>query len=167
VEIVVVDGVRRFGNGLPLPAGPMREMPGRLGEVDAVVVNGGVHGPHEFGMVLSGTMFHNVHDEALTHRASDWVGKTVHGVAGIGNPDRFFDKLRSLGMGVIEHPFPDHHAFVPEDILFGNEEVVLMTEKDAVKCKEFAPANCWFLPVDGELDPAFGNLILEKLNHGN
>ena len=142
-------------------------MPGRLAEVDAVVVNGGEPSLHEFGMVLKGEMFHNVQDEVTTRTSAEWTGMQVHGVAGIGNPQRFFEKLRSMGLNVIEHPFPDHHAFVPEDIRFGNEEVVLMTEKDAVKCKGFAPANCWFLPVEAELDPVFGNVILEKLHHGN
>ena len=81
-----------------------------------------------------------------------WEGKTVHCVAGIGNPDRFFAQLRALGLVVVGHTFPDHHDFQAEDVKFDDELPVMMTEKDAIKCRGFAQPNHWVVPVDVQLD---------------
>ncbi len=95
--------------------------------------------------------------------------KRVRAVAGIGDPERFFLRLRELGLDVLEHPFPDHHHFQAVDFDFDDELPVLMTEKDAVKCRQFAGPNCWYLPVEARLQPQFGprllTLIKEK-RHG-
>ena len=121
VEIAVVDGVRRFGNGWPLPAGPLREMPGRLDAVDAVVVHGGeadwlrVRAPvHR--MRLEPTRLRSLRAPGRT-LSLDWLeGRQVEAVAGIGHPERFFALLRSLGAVVHPHAFPDHHAFGHKDL---------------------------------------------------
>lgn len=167
VEIAVVDGARGFGNGLLLPAGPLREGVARLRSVDAVVVNGSgaVSG---YAMTLAGSTFRNLADPTLTAVAADFHGMKLHAVAGIGNPQRFFDHLRGLGLSVTEHPFPDHHAFRTEELGFPGTEAVLMTEKDAVKCADIAAPNWWMLAVEAQVDAGLGEKILEKLRkiHG-
>ena len=87
----------------------------------------------------------------------------AHAVAGIGNPDRFFAMLRAAGIDVIEHAFPDHHAFAPADLEFGDAVPVLMTDKDAVKCRVFARPHWWRVPVRAELPDAFFNSVGERL----
>ncbi|HEU0282207.1 MAG TPA: tetraacyldisaccharide 4'-kinase [Gallionella sp.] len=169
VEIVVVDGVRRFGNGLLLPAGPLREATSRLRGVDAIVVNGGTASRGEYPMQLNGVQFSNLRDPAKVATAADFLGKPVHAVAGIGHPERFFAHLRQLGLTPQEHPFPDHHRYTVADFEFGDNKPILMTEKDAVKCLAFANEQCWVLRVDAQLDSALTQLILKKIskNHGS
>lgn len=166
VEIAVVDGARGFGNGLPLPAGPLRESVARLRSVDAVVVNGGgaISG---YAMTLVGATFRNLADASLTADAAEFHGMKLHAVAGIGHPQRFFDHLRGLGLNVEEHPFPDHHGFRPEELDFPGSDALLMTEKDAVKCAAFAAPNWWMLAVEAQVDAALGEKILEKLRKTN
>lgn len=163
VEVVVIDGVRRFGNGLCLPAGGLREPVGRLRQVDALVVNGGAVASGQYGMTLVGKVLHSLQDESRTASLSDFIGQTLHAVAGIGHPARFFTALRQQGLAIVEHPFPDHHAYVPTDLQYAG--MVVMTEKDAVKCTAFAPENSWYLAVDAEVDKALGNKVLETLNN--
>ncbi|GBG15724.1 tetraacyldisaccharide 4'-kinase [Novimethylophilus kurashikiensis] len=162
MEIVVVDGARRFGNKLLLPAGPLRESRARLTKVDAVVINGESTTAGEYAMRLSGDRFRNLCDDRIA-TPHDFAGKKIHALAGIGNPSRFFSHLRELGLTFAEHPFPDHYAFTPRDVRFEDADVVLMTEKDAVKCQAFAPAESWALVVDALLDDALGRKVLEKL----
>ena len=172
VEIAVVDGMLGLGNGLLLPAGPLRERAQRLDEVDAVVVNGEAASPlppataERYAMHLRGEVFYNLLQPQSQARAADFGGQVVHALAGIGNPARFFAHLQSLGLRVMEHPFPDHHAYQPQDLAL--QGAILMTEKDAVKCARFAPANCWVLAVRAEVDPGLGQRILDKLekSHG-
>jgi len=151
-EIAVVDGARGLGNGALLPAGPLREGAWRLAEVDAVVLNGAIRRPLPgpaigekiFSMTLQPRQFVRlVTGEGASTTA--WRGRAVHAVAGIGNPDRFFATLRSLGLDVVEHPFGDHHRFTPEDLAFDDERDIVMTEKDAVKCSAFASGRMWYL----------------------
>ncbi len=163
VEIAVVDGVRGCGNGLLLPAGPLREGSWRLRRVDAVVVNGGAGAWPGYGMTLLGATFRNLADPSRTAVAADFQGMKLHAVAGIGNPPRFFAGLRGLGLEFDEHAFPDHHPFRAADLAFAGVDAVLMTEKDAVKCAAFAAANWWMLAVDAQVDSALGEKILEKL----
>jgi len=87
----------------------------------------------------------------------------VHAVAGIGDPSRFFASLRRHAIEVVEHPFPDHHPFRAEELDFGDAAPLLMTEKDAVKCRRFSQPHHWVLPVHAVLDPAFGQWLLERL----
>ena len=147
LEIVVIDGERRFGNRRLLPAGPLREPLARLESVDAVVVNGGVDGVGGFRMTLAGS-----EAVALVGRERRSLGSfapgPVHAVAAIGNPERFFALLRQQGLNFVPHPFSDHHAFERGDLEFGDALPVLMTEKDAVKCARFAKRQHWYVPVD-------------------
>jgi tetraacyldisaccharide 4'-kinase len=165
-EIAVIDGVRGLGNGFLLPAGPLREPASRLAEVDAVVVNGDDSGPgdsNRFAMSLEGATFYNLLKPDRSRDPADFDSDRVHAVAGIGNPDRFFAHLRSLGMSFVEHPFPDHHRYRPIDLAFAGIDPVLMTEKDAIKCAHFARENWWVLPVDARVDPALADLAVRKL----
>jgi len=153
VEIAVVDGVRRFGNGRCLPAGPLREGVGRLQSVDLMVINGAA-ASHECAMILQGDHLQSLRDADINHSLDQWRGKRVHGVAGIGHPQRFFTHLRALGLEVIEHPFPDHHRFVAQDLHFDDGLPVVMTEKDAVKCRAYAAEQSWYVPVRANLNDA-------------
>ena len=154
VEIVVIDGKRGLGNENCLPAGPLREPPLRLKEVDFVVMNGEDSKGH-FAHYQPITM-HLKPGQCtclLTNKTVDIKGKTVHAVAGIGNPQRFFDTLRELGADVIEHAFPDHYTYFPEDLRFEGDHLIVMTEKDAVKCQAFANDKMAFISVKAHLSP--------------
>jgi len=162
-EIVVVDGVRRFGNGCLLPAGPLREPESRLREVDAVVVNGGKAQDKEFAMQLEGTRFYNLLNPEIVISASDFAGQHLHAIAGIGHPQRFFSHLQQLGLSCTTHAFPDHHRYTATDIAFDDADAVLMTEKDAVKCAAFTTEQHWVLRVDAQIGPALAQLIIKKV----
>ncbi len=175
IEIAVVDGETRFGNGRLLPAGPLREPLNRLSRVDFVIVNdhrarasdqlasAGFMPAESISMRLSGQVFYNAKDPGWHALAGDLRAQTLHAVAGIGRPRRFFDHLRSLGLSVVEHPFPDHHRYREHDFAFGAEAIVLMTEKDEVKCRSFARETWWVLAVTATLDERFGAELLAKL----
>lgn len=164
-EIMVVDGERRFGNSLLLPFGPLREPLRRVGSVDAVVINGGEAGdwPNAYLMRLNGQRFYKLNHLAKTAMAADFKGKRIHALAGIGNPVRFFDHLRSLGLEFTEQAFPDHHQFAVADLQNVGAEVILMTEKDAVKCRGFEQENIWVLPVKAEVISGLEAKVIEKL----
>ena len=162
-EIVVVDGARRFGNGLLLPAGPLREPVSRLRTVDAVVINGGLAKDAEFAMNLHGSLFYNLLNPEIVVTAAEFAGQHLHAVAGIGHPHRFFAHLEHLGLVAQQHAFPDHHHYTGADIAFEDADAVLMTEKDAVKCSAFATEKCWVLRVDAQVDSALTQLILKKV----
>jgi tetraacyldisaccharide 4'-kinase len=161
IEIAVVDGARRFGNGLCLPAGPLRERRARLKTVDFVLAFSS-HETNEIPAKLEPDRFINLrtNEPAL---AEQFRPNAVHAVAGIGHPKRFFDTLESLGLSVIPHAFPDHHGFVQGDFDFAREGPVLMTEKDAVKCQAFAKPDWWALRVNVQLPPTFGEKLLSLL----
>lgn len=161
VEIVVIDGERRFGNGRCLPAGPLRESPARLASVDARVTNGTARAG-EWAMRMVPAGFHRVDAPEETAALDAFRGRRVHAVAGIGYPPRFFALLRSLGIDVIEHPFADHHRFRAQDFAFDVPGEVIMTEKDAVKCRGLIE-RAWYLAVDAELDPGFGEWLRQRL----
>ena len=163
VEIVVVDGVRRFGNSFLLPAGPLREPPSRMAEADAVVVNGGEPAPGEYAMRLHGTGFYNLLNPNTIAYAADFHGQNLHAIAGIGHPQRFFAHLDHLGLAVQAHPFSDHHRYTPGDLNYADADAILMTEKDAVKCAAFATEKCWVLRVDAQVDPMLIQLIQERI----
>lgn len=151
-EIAVVDGVRGMGNGLCLPAGPLREPPARLHEVDAIVVNGGDWG---HAGVFRGhaivTRVYNLRDRR--ERSLDsFRASTVHAVAGIGNPQRFFDLLGDAGLDVIPHPLADHAEVGTAELTFDEPGSVLITEKDAVKCEKLALPDVWCVVVDLDFD---------------
>ena len=161
LEVAVVDA-RGLGNGFLLPAGPLREPAWRLGTVDAVVSHRSpVRG---YSMVLVGDTLHRMTDARDRQPASAFAGQKVHAVAGIGDPKRFFLHLAAFGLRPVPHPFPDHYAFSPHDLEFGDELPVMLTEKDAVKLRHAARPNWWVLPVTAKLDPAFGDWLLGRLD---
>ena len=163
LEIAIIDGERRIGNGFCLPAGPLREPAKRLQEVDFIVCNGQPHFG-EKGMKLIASDFRQVSDPTVTQPAVYFKNKNVHAVAAIGNPSRFFNLVRVLGIDIIEHAFPDHHHFTAADISFGVNALVLMTEKDAVKCEAFAAGKqFWYLPVTAKVSDDLADAILAKL----
>ena len=172
VEIAVVDGERRFGNGWLLPAGPLREPVRRLEDVDAVVVSGGgvlsKSRAAQYDMTLHGESFVNLRNPRRVAGPAAFTDRPVHALAGIGYPRRFFEHLGRLGLRVRPHPFPDHHAFTADDLAFAEDTPLLMTEKDAVKCRAFARESWWYLPVVAQVDPALADLVLDKLKrrHG-
>ncbi len=158
VEVCVIDGQRRFGNGRLLPAGPLREPVQRLESVDFVVCNGNAPRENEIQMRTDATDVVSLLDSSRIS-LNELSGRRVHAVAGIGNPQRFFDTLRGAAIEIVEHPFPDHHAFVASDLEFGDSLPVVMTEKDAVKCRAFARPDRWMLPIDAVLPDSFFDAI--------
>ena len=160
-EIVVVDGERRFGNGWLLPAGPLRESEARLRRVDAVVVNGG-RAPLEgaLSMRLEAKDAMSLIGGAVK-TLREFAGHSVHAVAGIGNPERFFNMLRGYGIEVVGHPLPDHARLQAADISFPDGRPVLMTEKDAVKCAAFAGAQHWYVPVTAGFEVGESKLLID------
>lgn len=162
VEICVIDGVRRFGNQLLLPAGPLREPMSRLQCVDFRVCNGGMAAEGEYAMRLRGGEVISL--EGDRHWALEaFAGQRVHAVAAIGNPGRFFDSLRGAGIDAIEHTFADHHRFASADLAFTDGLPVLMTDKDAVKCRGFAKSDWWRVPVQAVLPEAFYAALVERI----
>lgn len=171
VEIVVLDGQRGLGNGELLPQGPLREPAARLLEADLLVSNGVLTAAVATGdrplfemQVLPGALHNLASGEVLSiaeFRARH-PGK-VHAVAGIGNPARFFNTLTQQGFAIISHVFDDHHRFKAADFAFAEPLPVLMTEKDAVKCRAFASANLWYLSVDAQLPPSLLPALLDLL----
>ncbi|MEP6938281.1 MAG: tetraacyldisaccharide 4'-kinase [Rudaea sp.] len=165
VEICVVDGARRFGNGRMLPAGPLREPPSRLQTVDLHVCNSGVAQPGEVPMTLVADIAQALSGPAGSPRSlASFAGRRVHAVAGIGHPLRFFSMLRAAGLVVDEHPFADHHPFVAADLEYGDDAPVLMTQKDAIKCAAFARANFWQVPVRAELPSTFFDDVAARIS---
>jgi tetraacyldisaccharide 4'-kinase len=186
-EIAIFDA-RGAGNGRLLPAGPLREPLSRLDNVAALVWNSrpasAECAPSQlsppsvpaYAMCLEGERFYLLDTANLAERktrsADEFRGMSLHAVAGTGNPSRFFGHLESLGLVFESHPFPDHHVYTTDDFAFArNGGVVLMTEKDAVKCSGIAPDQTWVLPVDARVEPIGGapgliDLLLEKI-HGS
>jgi len=162
LEIAVIDGMRRFGNRLCLPAGPLREPVSRMKSVSLRVANGPAQAG-ELGMVLVPTGFYSLANPDRRVSADAFRGGPVHAVAGIGNPERFFSSLHDLGLQVYPHPFPDHHVFRAEELEFGDDRPVILTEKDAVKCEQFAKAHFWVLAVEARTDADLGVQILQRL----
>lgn len=163
VEICVIDGERRLGNGHLLPAGPLREPANRLDKVDFIVVNGGAPTGREIAMQLEGGVAVNMHDPSRIAPLADFAGRPAHAVAGIGNPARFFASLSAQGIAVHGHPFADHHAFTRDDFTFADGCPVLMTDKDAVKCRRFARENWWRVPVRAVLPEAFYDAVVRRI----
>jgi tetraacyldisaccharide 4'-kinase len=169
LEIMVVDGVREFGNRRCLPAGPLREPTSRLDSVDLVITNGGDRALGYRMRVVPGAAVSLV-DPARQRPLSAFVGNPVAAVAGIGHPQRFFSMLRELGLTVTEWPYPDHHAFTEKDLASWPPGPVLMTEKDAVKCRRFARGEHWYVPISAMPEQGFIDALdraLAGLKKGN
>jgi tetraacyldisaccharide 4'-kinase len=166
-EIAVVDSSRRFGNCHCLPAGPMREPESRLSKVDMVVFNGASSSSSE-------DCFYNLEfasvvrlDGSEQRPLSSFAGREIHAVAGIGHPARFFDQLSQQRLNVVEHAFPDHHRYRQEDFQGWDSEIILMTEKDAVKCRNLSLDNAWMVTVNAvfsdTLEQQLSSLLLPMI----
>lgn len=180
IEINISDAKRLYGNGLCLPAGPLREGRQRLNSVDYHVFNisrlqaqastfEDRTAENEFYMVYElNTLQPLSGGESSAVSLNDLKGKTVHAVAGIGEPDNFFSLLRDYGLTIIEHPFADHYQYQAEDLIFSEPYPIIMTEKDAVKCRSLSPddtiPDCWFLPIQAKLDDGLIASIIKQLD---
>lgn len=162
VEILVIDGRRRLGNGRLLPAGPLREPPARAAACDFIVVNGGTPQPGEIPMQLRLQDAVPL-DGGATRPLAEFCGRRVHALAGIADPERFFRTLRDTGIEPIPHAFADHHPFSAQDLAFGDDLPLLLTEKDAVKCASIAPPDTWAVPVSAILPDAFFDAVALRL----
>lgn len=161
IEIVVMDGERRLGNRQLLPMGPLRERESRLSSVDFVVVNGRQAKQNEFLMGLVAGQLVNVKNPARTISAQHLSRDNIHAIAAIGNPQRFFDTLSEQGINTSrEIAFPDHHPFSADELPF---DTVVMTEKDAIKCRSFAKDDWWYVPVSAQLPEQFLTALTRRL----
>jgi tetraacyldisaccharide 4'-kinase len=178
IEICVFDGKRKWGNGQLLPMGPLREPITRIHRIPFLVINGAENArsygqaalaQKSFSMRLQADKLIRLHDgseKVLT----DLKGETLHAVAAIGNPERFFNTLEQAGITPLKHAFPDHHAYQPADLQFAGdaqatgEPLIIMTEKDAVKCRAFNLENLWYLPVSACLNGDLAGQIINTLN---
>jgi len=167
IEIVLVDGERRQGNGYLLPAGPLREPVKRLKSVDFIVCNG-LANKGEFPLLVEGDAAIRVNDESVHKALSEFNQNPSHALAGLGNPARFFAHLKKFGLVFDSHIFPDHYKYTQQDISFDDNKQVLMTEKDAVKCTTIASDKHWYVPVKAKMSEKFSlsllALIKEKIN---
>jgi tetraacyldisaccharide 4'-kinase len=169
VELAVVDGAKGLCNGALLPAGPLREPKARLSHVDAVVINGKLDMPLNIKdiasveMQLESDSFYNLIDTIKKCGPQAFANQQVLAMAGIGNPERFFQQLQHMGLFFQSKAFPDHHAFQLQDFESVTADIVLMTEKDAVKCQAFAQPNFWVLPVNAAIKSDLMAIILNKL----
>lgn len=159
-EICILDGARGLGNRKLIPAGPLRELPSRLEHVDQLLTNGPLKVTEDLSVAEQNAVpFELLAADAcrlngsLKRPVERFSGSTVHAVAGIGNPTRFFDLLRELEIQVVEHPFVDHAALTADDLEFGDDFAVFMTEKDAVKLDRDVDDKFWYVPVELQMDP--------------
>jgi tetraacyldisaccharide 4'-kinase len=163
IEIAVVDGRRGLGNGLCLPAGPLREPASRLREVDAIVVNDGDFGHAGVARAKLEPLRVEALGSGLTQSLDDFAGQTVHAVAAIGNPDRFFDLLEAARLDVEPHALADHARLATEDLSFGDDAPVLITEKDAVKCEGLEVGNVWSVVTELKFASSDGERLIAAL----
>jgi tetraacyldisaccharide 4'-kinase len=160
---IAVSRVMALGNGLMLPAGPLRESRSRLGQVDITINRDSDQVVESLGEVW------NLVDRKIRRNISDFQGKQVHALAGIGFPEIFFASLAQMGIDVIEHEYPDHHEFSAQELNLKPELPIMVTHKDAVKLKEIARDNVWVVPLQIELGEELNNQILgllESRRHG-
>lgn len=161
-EIAIVDNAG-LQTACLLPAGPLREPLERLNTVDAIVCNGEKTIANAYQMQLVGEQFYNLTDKSLTATAADFKQKKVTAIAGIGKPERFFEHLRHLELSFASIGFADHYAYSAQDLANIDCDAIIITEKDAVKCKLFARKNCWVLPVEVNIDAGLMASVLSKL----
>jgi len=174
IEVVVVDGQRMFGNGLCMPAGPLREPVARLQEADFIVVNGT---PATALPQLVDARLMQIEPRFLVNLCTGErrpmagapfsMGNTVQAVAALGNPERFFSALAALPYQIKEFPFPDHYSFSESDfdsVKLDAHQPIVMTEKDAVKCQPFARPNFWSLSVEVELSDEFVQNLTQRID---
>lgn len=161
IEIAVIDGERGLGNGFCLPAGALREPASRLQQVDFIVSKNAAWAEaivmrYEFSQLHALT-------GATTQTVQQWQGQTVHAIAGIGHPEAFFTMLERQGLMLIRHIFADHHHYQRHDIIFSDTLPVIMTEKDAVKCRAIADQRHWYAAITVHLPQHFGEQVVQRL----
>ncbi|QZA80068.1 tetraacyldisaccharide 4'-kinase [Deefgea piscis] len=173
IELCVIDAARGLGNGLRLPAGPLREPRGRLGQVSVVVLNGRPDFdllselyPPQFVMQLAASACYQLHHPEIKRHAADFDGESLTAMVGMGNPARFFATLRGLNYQFVEQAMPDHHAFCAADLPASG--AIIVTEKDAVK---LAALNLmadgdriWVLPVTAQIEPNLAQWLQATLS---
>ena len=171
VEIAVIDSSRRLGNGRLLPSGPLREPASRLDSVDALVWRVSLDQapahrghPHEYVATSVAGPWVNLCDPARRFDARALADPSTVAIAGIAHPSSFFAALRSDGFQGRTHAFADHHGYRPEEIDFPGAAAILMTEKDAVKCRRFADPRMWMRPIRTRIEPALVDFVLEKID---
>ena len=163
LEICVIDSVRGHGNGYCLPAGPLREPVTRLNDVDIIVYSGvstATSDRDSYSLAFAGLCQLGTGEKG---EVSSFTDKTIHAVAGIGHPARFFQQLRDNGLTIVEHIFPDHHAYEQSDFLGWQDECIIMTEKDAVKCERLSLEDAWFVRVEAILSETLEAKHADKL----
>ncbi len=161
IEIAVIDGVNRFGNGFLLPAGLLREPVKRLKSVD-IIINNGASLDGELNCEIKAESFVNIASEE-SQPLNYFKDKECYAVAGIGNPTKFFKLLDELGVRSKNKAFVDHHRFVAEDFAFAEDYPIIMTSKDCVKCRHFATDQMWYLSIHAELNSDFYQQLESKL----
>ena len=163
IEIIVIDGSRRLGNGLTFPAGPLRESSKRLKTGNYIINNGGPTEDGEILMTLQPSKFVHL-NTGKSYDIDKWpMHNQLHAVAGLGNPGRFFDTLSQLNFDIERHPFPDHHQFEESDLEFLDHHPIIMTEKDAARCKNFENPRIWYLTVEPKIEESFINDLESKI----
>jgi tetraacyldisaccharide 4'-kinase len=167
IEIIVIDGMRQFGNRYCLPAGPLREPVSRIDNVDFLVCNGSQYA-NAIQMTVAGNTIVNLIDQHHQRPLSSLRNQHAHVVTAIGNPQRFFQTLKQAGITFDTRVFPDHHHYSAKDLYFDDNYPLVMTEKDAVKCYHLANKNTWMLPVQAQLDTRFNEALRQLLEkkHG-
>ncbi|NRA41816.1 MAG: tetraacyldisaccharide 4'-kinase [Pseudomonadales bacterium] len=176
IEIAVFDHQRLWGNGLRLPAGPLREPLSRLEQVDFIVHNGAAQSHSDSGSARASTGYAAMQLEVSPLQPVNAASPprdlaklaassaTVHAVAGIGNPWRFFNSLIAQGFAVIAHPFADHHQYQSSDLAFDDDFPIIMTEKDAVKCRHLSNHQLYYQPVNARFhDSDFLSALTQRL----
>lgn len=157
IEIAVVQRPRGLGNGHLLPAGPLREAPSRLAQVDLVIESGELpavaDAVHGFQLQLRSGNWLAVSDPSRQMPMEAFRSSPLLAIAGIGHPQRFFNTLLQQGLHFETRVFADHHAYTQQDFAGTSQKTILMTEKDAVKCRHLGLVNAWYLPVNAELLP--------------
>jgi tetraacyldisaccharide 4'-kinase len=164
IEVLVIDGTRKLGNGYLLPAGPLREFSSKLKTVDAIVCNHKKVIGGSYLMKYKGSSLINLKTNKKIH-LNNLRLKNIHAIAGIGNPNRFFDYLKTFNIEFNSSIFEDHYRFSKKDFRNMNDKNIIMTEKDAIKCQKFSRKNFWYLPVTAEVDSKFIDVILKKLRY--
>jgi len=175
IDIVVVDAARGLGNRWCLPSGPLRESPSALKFADMIVLNGssphpvrGVTDIKHYDMQLHPGAPYAIADRAPCRDIEQLKQTTLHAIAGIGHPQRFFDMLRDMGFSIIEHPYPDHHAYSEQDVAFDDQLPLITTEKDAIKLARIKINSAtWVMPVRAQTDPGFSTDLLNMLEQAS
>ena len=170
IEIAVFDGLRGAGNKLCLPAGPLRESLNRVEDVDFIVSSSkpldDLSIKEDYVMEYRPIKWIRISDDE-SFEPENWpLTRAVHAVAGIGNPSKFYNLLRSLGLQPIEHSFPDHYQFNKADLTFNDQLPIVMTEKDSVRCKAIDVKNIWYLKVEADIPDEFAEKIAIKIKEG-